>query len=512
MVMYAETNSYQGSSSDDSGGGSIPPLPPIVKKNEDEELARKASPTLDAMIAYIKKWATRSYDLYWEGAAVWALSTINARRSVLPWRAGFWANLYLMFASETTRTSKTEAALYAIEIIKACGLGFLLCPDEITPERLMSKMSGRITIPRNYSCMNEDAREFFRRGMAFSAQKGWLYDEFGDILNEIMNSRGGNKFYRLLKKLYDSKQTFTYDTVTRGEEQIAMPYLSLLGTIQPSLLKSIASPANPIWTDGTFARVGWIVPPRGFIRVASAPDGVADVPFEIKDTLKKWHQRLGEPECFITETEADGKKGGTQYEITRGDLPQRPVYWSDSSVREAHQAYYHALVMLAQEHNLDERFLSGYGRLPDMALKIAMLLASLESDGHENGDRMAMRHWARGQQIAEHWRAGFHELIAQLGSEPSERDYGAHEQAVIEVVEKYFQVGQKFTRRDVVTHGNSTVRTLGSPGVGKILDELAGTEAILRQGKLHKDGTGRSARFWVAPPEPPKEEPCFEAE
>ena len=235
----------------------IPELPLDVKAQES--LADQASPILDAMVDYFKYWATRSYEGYHEAVAIWVLSTIAARRVYLPWRKGVWTNLYIVLVSDSTVNAKTEAASYGKHVIEQCGLSFLLAPDDISPEKWISKMSGNVySIPYHYNLMNENEREWLRLKMAFAAQKGWVYDEFGDFLQEIIKSSSSSrKFYKLLKQLYDNKKTFIYETHARGEETALMPYLSLLGTATPDSLKPIARDDSAVWTDGAFARMAW---------------------------------------------------------------------------------------------------------------------------------------------------------------------------------------------------------------------------------------------------------------
>lgn len=475
----------------------MPELPEFVRPNE--KLAAQASPTLDAMIAYIRYWATRSYEGYHEAAALWVLSTIAARRIVLPWRDGIWPTLYFLFASDSGQVAKTEAANYGASIIRACDLSFFLAPDEITPQRLVNKMAGR-TVPRNYSTMDWQEKEFFRLQTAFAAQKGWLYDEFGDFLQEIINGKSQNAgFYRLLKRLYDNKAEFRYDTISRGEEYLKLPSLSIIGTTVPDSLMPMSSKSK-FWTDGQAGRIAFIAPPADYMRLKSAPPGKAIVPEAIVQKLTSWHERLGIPPCQIIDVaereelmalahgeENKKKKLPTEpYIIERGDLPQHDIYWTDSGVREAHEAYFEALMHLKVEHNLDKRFSSNYNRFPDMALKIAMLLASLEND-----DKMDMRHWYRGQQITERWRRDLHCLMSQLDAGGSSRDasYGKLEDRVQDVLLHRLAPGQKASARQIMLWGNTLLRDAGSPEVRKILENLVDEQQV------EKEGQGKTALY-----------------
>jgi hypothetical protein len=454
----------------------VPPLPDDIKANEKR--AAEASPTLDKMIDLLQYWCTRSYDGYHEAVALFVLDVIAARRPFLPWRGGIWTSLYLMLVADSTTHAKTEAASYGRRIIEDCGLGYLLSPDEITPQKLMNNMTGE-SVPRNYAAKDTDGKEYIRLKMAFAGQRGWLYDEFGNKLQEIITAKGHNAyFYALLKQLYDNKRTYEYDTLTRDNEHIDMPYLSIIGTATPACLKPIASKQSAVWTDGMFARIAFIVPPKEELKLQSAPQEQFFVPEEINKKLVAWHHELGFPDCEIVDTQeqeelmeqAHGKDKSKKktnrqpFEVNRGDLPQQVVTWT-KDVYKAHEGYYEALATLARDSGLDERFRATYGRLPDMALKIAMLLASLEN----NGD-IDMRHWARGQQITEHWRANFHELIAQLSTDEA-RGFGEIQDKILEVITVKLK-GKKANSYTISQHGSTLLRKIGSIKVREVLDEL----------------------------------------
>jgi len=340
--------------------------------------------------------------------------------------------------------------------------------------------------------------------VAFSAQKGWLYDEFGDFLQEIINGKSQNNlFYRLLKRFYDNKPNFRYSTVSRGEENLELPSLSLIGTTVPDSLVPISNKSK-FWTDGSAGRIAFIAPPPDYIRLKSAPPGEAVVPESIIEKLKAWHKRLGLPHCEIIDvaereeqlTLAYGEDKSKQkkehkepYVIERGPLPQNDIDWDDSGVREAHEVYHAALQNLKVEHHLDKRFSSNYVRFPDMALKIAMLLCSLE-----NNDRMDMRHWHRGLLIVEGWRRDLHCLMAQLdagNSAPDHRPgYDVLDDAVMDVLTREIPEGEKRSARWISQKGNTLLRKAGSPEVRKILDEL-----VDGGGNVVREGNGRAALY-----------------
>ena len=446
---------------------SIPELPTNCKANEQG--AELASPTLDKIVQFMKYWATRSYEGYFESAAIWLLSTIAARRVFLPWRSGVWTPFYVLFCADSTATAKSEAARLASNIIEACGLEYLLTPDDFSPQKLISNMAGTM-LPRNYAVKSDEEKEAIRLKLAFAAQRGWFYDEFGNKIQEMLNPRStSNMLYGLMKKIYDNGKKFERDTVSRGPETIDMPFLSVIGTATPACLKPIANRNSAVWTDGFFARIAFIVPPLGPPKTKSAPNEFCTVPSEIVAKLTSWHYRLGIPDCQIVPSdESDG-----DYTILRGDLPQNAVVMPQA-VYDAHQLYYESLANVAYEHHLEERYKSNYGRLPDMALRIAMLLASLENNG-----RMEMKHWARAQKITEQWRANFHELVRVISADDIS-SYSETEEKVLEALIKLGPGGH--TSRAVSQRGATALRTLGSKKVREILDELAESGVIIRDG------------------------------
>jgi len=492
----SEQSSFQFSPDEQSN---VPELPQELQNLIDQN--DTSSLVLDAIIDFFRYWCTRSYEGYHEAAAVWILSAIAARRVFLNWRTGVWTPLYVMIVSESTSHAKTEVPKYVWEILNACGLTYLLTSDEISPQKMLSNMAGQY-VPRNYSTKDRDGKEYIRLSKAFSGQHSWIYDEFGNKLQETVNARGSyvSLLYSLLKQLYDCKKTYKYDTRGYGEEIIDMPYLSLIGTASPACLKPVMSAKSATWTDGTAARFAWVVPPKDELKLQSAPNEPLVIPQAIIDALQKWHFRLGFPACQIIDTaeqeslleQARGEEKGKKkrdmsnrppFEVEKGDLPQSVIYMSNE-VYQAQDEYYKALATLGFNHGLDERFKSTYGRLPEKALRIAMLLASLENSSHVN-----MRHFARGMQITEHWRRDFHELIAQLSND-TPTGHGAIEDKVLEVITTKLD-GKMATSYTIARLGGTLLRKAGTEEVRKAGDELVAVQLI------RKEGSGKAAMYGV---------------
>jgi len=129
----------------------------------------------------------------------------------------------------------------------------------------------------------------------------------------------------------------------------------------------------------------------------------------------------------------------------------------DPDVSDAFYSYHDSLLDVVDDwetHDLD----GNYARFAEKALRIALLLASLENGGH-----VQLRHFARAQLITESWRASLHELYAQVNRpEPSE-ERNAEDRAVA-IVEKLEKNGPP-TAADVARYvwgvsGREMVNTL----------------------------------------------------
>ena len=88
-------------------------------------------------------------------------------------------------------------------------------------------------------------------------------------------------------------------------------------------------------------------------------------------------------------------------------------------------AYEQALrAMTAPTSSLDDRLRAIYGRLHVQALKVAILLATLDWSDDDDGlprPKVVAAHWYRAQQIVEDWRASAHRLLADLGENEEAR-------------------------------------------------------------------------------------------
>ena len=149
------------------------------------------------------------------------------------------------------------------------------------------------------------------------------------------------------------------------------------------------------------------------------------IPTDIIEPVRDWHHRLGLPEVVITDVTADKSK--TDRNIVIGKYAPRPCTLGDGVV-EKFYTYRNGLLDILEEHSQSGDLDGNYARLPEKALRVAMLLASLENQGG-----IELRHWARAQNIAERWRFSLHTLFAQVNGD-DERDERLQVERALKVV------------------------------------------------------------------------------
>jgi DNA-binding PadR family transcriptional regulator len=167
-------------------------------------------------------------------------------------------------------------------------------------------------------------------------------------------------------------------------------------------------------------------------------------------------------------TDKDGKPTGI-YDIGNESIAPEQCTLG-AGVLDAFYRYHDALqslLALTTKTDLD----GNYTRLAEKALRVAMLLASLENNG-----QIELRHWARAQQIAEDWRRSLHHLVDQLdeGEPSAERTI---EDKIIELFEQHNELTARMVAKNI--------RDLASGEAAQYLDRLerAGVVAVRNSSK-----------------------------
>jgi hypothetical protein len=382
----------------------IPELPEAAR--HDPQLAAMASPWLDAYIAFSKLWSPRAHDDFHESVGLWLLSTVAARRVAVDFGGQRYTSLYIALASRTSIFAKSTTAKIAQEALKSANLSFLLAADDATPQAFVRGMTYRL--PENWGDLPTEYQEQRKREIVFSGQKGWYFDEFGQKVNAMMRDGGFMAEFRgLLRKFDETPDVYRYETIGRGADTISAPYLALLANITPADLQPFAKKGAALWNDGFWARFAFLTPPGSAVRKNGRfPRGERLIPYGTVRPLMEWHARLGMGVASIHE---EVSEKGIRYAVRVTPMPPTVMAMTDD-IYDAYYTYSDSLLDIVAKSNLTD--LDGnYSRLPEKALRVAMLLASLE-----NHNRIELRHWHRGQKVAEDWRRNLHNLYEQLTS------------------------------------------------------------------------------------------------
>ena len=379
----------------------MPELPESARY--DPVLAAQGSTWLDEYIEFSRKWSPRAHDDFHESVGLWLLSTISARRVAIDFGKLRYTSLYIALAGRTSVFAKSTTADIAQSILKAARLTYMLAPDDATPQAFVRSMTHYV--PENYGDLSMEQQDERKRKIAFAAQRGWYFDEFGQKISAMMRDGGFMSDFRsLLRKFDDTPDMYEYETIGRGSDIVRQPSLALLANLTPADLQPYAKRGSALWNDGFWARYAFCTPPLNAERKNERfPQGRRIIPTSLIQPLIEWHNRLGIPDVQITEQ-------NSKYSATV-TFPEPQICIMPSEVYDAYYRYNDALIDLVTKSCLTD--LDGnYARLPEKALRVAMLLASLENDGV-----IELCHWHRAQQVAETWRQNLHNLYDQITGE-----------------------------------------------------------------------------------------------
>jgi hypothetical protein len=378
----------------------------------DEDLAKGACLWLDEYIQTSRTWSPWAYEGFHEAVGLWVLSTVAARRIRVRFGpAGLYTSLYLALVARSSLYAKTTTVSLGMALLRQAGLDWLLADDDATPQAFVRSMT--LQVPPDYDGLSPDEQVLIEQQLAFTAQRGWFFEEWGQHLEAMMRREGFMGAFRsMLRRLDDHPPVYAYNTISRGRDRLFKPYISLLANATPADLYPFARARSPLWRDGYIARIAFIAPGMDTLSTdARFPDGDLRHPARTVTALRTWHERLGLPQATIETTGDDA----TQYRATLTRALPETVYTLHEEVREALYRYLGALRTLladVQSENLDPCYI----RLPGRALRIAALLTSLNGTG---GTVIHLPQWARAQQIVERWRRDLHHLIERVEGERS---------------------------------------------------------------------------------------------
>jgi hypothetical protein len=380
------------------------------------DLGLDACPWLDDYIEFSKKWSPEGYDLFHIACGLFVLSVIASRRVCTNFGTHHFTNLTLLLTARSSLWAKTTTAKIAKQLIQEADFNHLLLPDFCTPEKMVSMMSLRL--PEGYSELSVSEKDKCKRRLALAGQRGWYFDEFGMLFSALSRRDSHmNAFHGILRKLDDTEDTYQSATIGRGEDTIFEPYLSILGITTPADMAKIASAGSPFWNDGFFARYLFAVPPIGDPPMGRFPEGKREISDNLIKPLKEWHERLGLPEIKIHSGNIEVKRTPTILE-------------TNTEIRNGIYLYREGLKKLVSQSNLTDLD-SNYARLPEFALRISILFASLAGSPF-----IELNHWARAVGITEEFRKSLHYLYQQVTDHFEDRRGKTNVEKVISAIGK----------------------------------------------------------------------------
>ena len=396
-----------------------PPLaPPLPRAAVLPPVARAdVAPWLHAYCQYSAQWSPRAAHGFHEAIGLWVLSTIAARRICVEMGTPVYPVLFLSLVARSTLYAKTTTAKLGRNILLRAGCQHFLAADRSTPQALLRSMSGRV--PMHYGSSNEEEQTIIQNRLAFAAQRGWYFEEWGGLLQQMTRRDSPMaEFHGLLRVLDDGYESFSSDTIQRGLEYVNSPYLALLASATPHDLAYFMKPGSPWWHDGFWPRFAVIVPTPGELpSMARRPDGAACPAGSLIEPLHTWHRRLGIPAVAVEAvSDAKGKLTG-EWGATVDALPCQALTVASETL-EAYHVYNESLLQLIINGDAVADLEASYGRFHDKAMRVAMLAASLAGK-----TTITLPYWTYGQHVAESWRLMLHAAIETIaGSQATTRE------------------------------------------------------------------------------------------
>ncbi len=309
-------------------------------------------------------------------------------------------NLYYLWVAPTTYYHKSTG-LNAITDMVRDTVPHLLLPATTSPEMLMAKLAGER--PANYEKLLPFEQRNEDLAARFAGQRGIIIDEASKMLIPKKYMEGHTE---TMMEMFDAPRRLERELRGDGKLIVYNPALALIGATTPARLGRYITDSE--WEDGLMARFLCLTPTEREIKcVLNGQDlDSHDFPADLKTRLLRIYNAFPMPPDEAV--------------LHHLDEPVRHPAVSalmDQGVFDLFNAYYAALHdMTDPRRNLDERLRGNYGRFSTMALKLALSLAIMDwaDAGAQGAPRITTAHWARGQLLAEQYRASAHRLLDEL--------------------------------------------------------------------------------------------------
>lgn len=430
----------------------VPELPAVAQLSAaDVEAAQETRALwLDPYIRSAGVLVPRAPALFHEAVALAVLCLAIARRVGLrvTWSKTVYPSLMLCLVARSTLYTKTECLNLGRVLLHKAGLRDTLLAASWTPQALVSELA--LAVPADIREGGETVQDAWRKRHRHAGQRGAIRDELSGLFDDARSEMSA-ALLPLLLKLDAAPDVLDADlTLKRGETEARDVGLTLLGASTPAAMRQAAR--SPVaWNMGVFGRVlllGTCERPR----YAPWPEGEPALDPAVVDGLKRLYGALPAVRVeYDTEPVPERRRGRRRGGEGEDDPEPERIAGAHQEgyavlgvtltpgARKGWQAYSKALFDLTAARAVPERLDALYGRLPEVALRVALALATVERvlTGMEllaEPERplptgrgvvpVHSGHWAAAQRIAEGWRESVHATLAELL-----RDDAADEQA-----------------------------------------------------------------------------------
>jgi hypothetical protein len=392
---------------------------------------------LDAFIAAAAALSPRTPPSLLEACGIFALMLVIARRCYVqtgPKRQ--FPAAFIIFVGRSTIRAKTTALEVLRQVLQECGLNDLLLPSSFTPQALQADLALQLPAKIQDASPLQQARWLARH--LHGACRGIVRDEVSGLLEDC--SKDYNKgLLPLLLKLDGAPSHVEADlTISRGLVEVEDVCINLLGATTPVAFREHAQQPHH-WLNGLFSRFALIAADTE--PMWSFWQDIEHVPDDVKWGLLALYDAFPLPQ--IAFTYAEGLDGSPTAQITGVDQTAAtpisatfaPAAWA------AYERYDHALFDLAKGPDFPERLDPTYGRLPTLAVRLALALACCswaQSDAAARSDvpTIELGHVAAAQAIVERWRHDAHRILASALEDEAQEASAADSDRLIAFLEE----------------------------------------------------------------------------
>jgi hypothetical protein len=402
----------------------IPALPDWAALTpEAEDAARSVRGLwLDPFLLAAGRLSARTPIAFLEACGLFALMLAIARRCYVQLALKrFFPAAYFLCIGRSTLRAKTTGLEVLRALLRDAGLDDLLLPSTFTPQALTADLS--LWVHPSVRDGSDRDRDRWLDRHRHAAARGVIRDEASGLFEDCSKDYNAG-LLPLILKLDGAPDTVDPDlTISRGVMEIENACLSIIGGTTPAALREhVSRPYH--WHNGLFGR--WaLIAPDSAPRWAFWRTGEGFPPMVLQG-LRRLYDAFPRPYIeFDYAAQDDGEDGNggssnrrkpsvpkivgaTQYGYSA--IPARMT----PAAEAAYRTYDRALYELAARPEHPERMDPTYGRLPSLAVRLALTLATSAwaMAGRSEPPTLDLGHWAAAQQITERWRADGHRILA----------------------------------------------------------------------------------------------------